>query len=129
MHYLDTSALVKFVVDEGDSAAFRSWAVEREGRLISSDIARTELLRAVRRVYPERMPLARQVLESIELLRLDTADFETAGRLAPDELRSLDALHLAAALTLEDELEAFVTYDERLARAARLNGIGVEAPH
>jgi predicted nucleic acid-binding protein len=128
MHYLDTSALVKLVVDEEGSAAFREWALAREGRLISSDLARTELLRAVRRVHPDRVVLARHVLDSVELLRLEPTDFDAAGRLGPEELRSLDALHLAAALALGDELESIVTYGERLAQAARLNGVAVDAP-
>ncbi|GAB3808656.1 type II toxin-antitoxin system VapC family toxin [Humibacter antri] len=128
MHYLDTSALVKLVVDEPESAAFRAWALTPEFELISSDLVRTELLRAVRCVHPERAVLAHQVLEQIDLLRLTSADYDEAGRIAPDELGSLDALHLVAALRLGDQLETLVTYDDRLAAAAQLNGVTVSAP-
>ena len=57
-----------------------------------------------------------------------TAVLEQAGRLDPAIVRSLDAIHLAAALMLGDDLEAFVTYYERLAEAARANGVAVVAP-
>jgi len=66
--------------------------------------------------------------ESVTLIALGTAMFEEAGRLDPTLLRSLDALHLAAALALGDDLEGLVTYDERLAGAAELNGLVVTAP-
>lgn len=62
------------------------------------------------------------------LLTVTTETFEVAGRLDPSILRSLDALHLAAALSLGDELEAMITYDERLAQACRANGVDVLAP-
>jgi predicted nucleic acid-binding protein len=68
------------------------------------------------------------VLESVTLVEVTTAVFEEAGRLDPPTLRSLDALHLAAALDLGDDLEGVVTYDERLAEAAMSNGVAVVAP-
>ncbi|WP_022881207.1 type II toxin-antitoxin system VapC family toxin [Gryllotalpicola ginsengisoli] len=128
VHYLDTSALVKFVIDEPGSAALREWAARSDVSLISSDLARTELLRAVRRVHPDRAALAHTVLERIDLLHLTAADFDAAGRIGPDELRFPDALHLVAALALGDDLETMVVYDERLASAAQLNGVTVSAP-
>lgn len=127
-HYLDTSALVKLVVSESHSAALRAWLEARPRRPVSSDLARTELLRAVRRTAPELAVLARQVLEVLTILRLPTATFETAALLEPTGLRNLDAVHLAAALSLGDELEAIVTYDERLAEAATMVGVGIIGP-
>ncbi len=127
-HYLDTSALVKLVVEEPETEALRGWLAETDGEWVSSDLTRTELLRAVRRVVPERLVLARQVLEAITLVDLRTSTFEEAARLDPPDLRTLDALHLAAALDLGDDLQAVVTYDERLAEAATGNGIATIAP-
>ncbi len=126
--YLDTSALVKLVVAEAETPALEAWLDERERLLVSSDLARTELMRAVRRVAPDHLVRARAVLEAVTLLTLTSAIFDGAGRLDPLELRSLDALHLAAALELGDELEGVVAYDERLAAAAAVNGIVVVAP-
>ena len=120
--YLDTSALVKLVVAEAETEALLVWLAGRTGEATSSDLARTELLRVVRRVAPDRLERARRVLDSLTLLALPTEAFEEASHLAPPTMRSLDALHLAAALRLGDDLDAIVTYDDRLADAARLNG-------
>ena len=128
MFYLDTSAAVKLVVVEKGSAALRRWIVDRDERIVSSDLLRTELLRATRRAAPEQMVQARLVLESLILVTLSTVVCERAAVLEPDLLRSLDALHLAAALEIGDELEAVVTYDRRMAEGARMLGIGVVAP-
>lgn len=128
VHYLDTSALVKLVVFEPETDALRSWLTEAERHPVTCDLARTELVRAVRRAHPDRVLQARAVLDSVTVTGLTTAVFETAGRLDPILLRSLDAIHIAAALELGDELDALVTYDDRFARAATSTGIAVLAP-
>lgn len=128
LHYIDTSALVKLVVNEVESPALRSWITTTDPGLVSSDLARTELLRAVRRIAPDRVVQARTVLEMLSLVSVTTASFEIAGHLEPTLLRTLDALHLAVALDLGDELTGIVTYDDRMAEAARNHGIAVLAP-
>lgn len=127
-YYLDTSAAVKLVVTEPGSRALSSWAVANADEVVSSDLLRTELLRATRRGAPEQMPRARAVLDSITLLTLPSETFERAAELQPSVLRSLDAIHLAAALDLGDELDGIVTYDDRLSEAATLHGVDVIAP-
>lgn len=127
-YYLDTSAAVKLVVQEAGSKALRSWVVQASGPIVSSDLLRTELLRATRRSAPDQVQQARAVLDSLILLTLSTPLFERAGTLEPELLRSLDALHLAAALDLGDELDGIITYDDRLAAAAVALGIEVVAP-
>lgn len=62
------------------------------------------------------------------ILTVTSQMFEAAGRLDPPTLRSLDAIHLVAALELGDDLDGFVTYDDRLAEAALGHGLPVEAP-
>lgn len=79
------------------------------------------------------MPRARSVLDALTLynltlFNLTSAAFERAATLDPDELRSPDAFHLAAALELGDELDGIVTYDDHLAAAAALYGVAVIAP-
>ncbi len=128
MYYLDTSAAAKLVVAEKGSAALRRWLAPRDGRVFSSDLLRTELLRMTRRAAPEQMVQARTLLESVILLRLTTTICERAAILEPELLRSLDSLHLAAALEMDDELEGLVTYDEHLARGATALGIAVMRP-
>lgn len=71
---------------------------------------------------------ARAALSAITLVQCTTAAFEQAALHEPSLLRSMDALHLAAALELGDDLEVLVTYDDRLAEAAERNGIAVLAP-
>ena len=128
MDYFDTSALVKLVVDERETTALRSWIGDRDTQQVSCELARTELLRAVRRGIPDRLPRVRVLLDSITLLRLTPGLYAEAGRIDPIDLRSLDAIHLAAALDLGDELDSFVTYDQRLGAGARSNGLRVSAP-
>lgn len=128
MYYADTSALVKFAVVEAESRALRAWCSANSVSLASSDLARTELLRAVRRAAPDAMTTARDVLARLLLITATPDVFDEAARLDPVELRSLDAVHLASALELGDELQGVITYDDRLGGAARELGIPVFAP-
>lgn len=128
MFYLDTSAALKLVIAERGSTALRRWLRPRDGQIASSDLLRTELLRATKRAAPEHMVQTRAVLDGLILVTLSTSVFERAAMLQPDILRSLDALHLAAALELGDELEGVVTYDSRLADGANALGIEVIVP-
>lgn len=128
MFYLDTSAAVKLVFAEQESAAMHRWSVPVGDQVISSDLLRTELLRVTRRVDPEQLPQARALLDSLVLLSLSTSVCERAAVLEPEILRSLDALHLAAALELGDDLEGLVTYDRRMGEGARALGIRTVTP-
>jgi len=125
--YLDSSALVKTVVAEPETAALRR-LLRRHPLRVSCALARTEVVRAVRHLGPRATARARQVLQRIDLVRLDDALLDAAGALDTGVLRSLDAIHLAAALTLAAQLEAVVTYDTRMRAAARLLGLRVAAP-
>ncbi len=127
-YYIDTSALTKLVVAEAETAGLRAWFAERDRDPVSCDLTRTELMRAVRRVAPDRVVRAREVLDSVTLIALTTEILEAAGRLDPTILRTLDAIHLAAALDLGDELDGIVTYNDRLAEAALANGVAVVSP-
>lgn len=127
--YIDTSAFLKLVLDESSSAAFRAWSQDREGRLLGSDLVRVEGLRAARRHSSVVLAEVRERLGALALMRLTPGVCAVASELEPGILRSLDALHLATALTLGDSLEAVVTYDDRLTAAAGLLGLPVAAPH
>jgi predicted nucleic acid-binding protein len=126
--YADTSALVKLVVAEPETDALLTWLSDEAVVPVTCDLARTELMRAVRRGAPDRAVQARAVLDAMAILAVTADVFEEAGRLEPRTLRSLDAIHLAAALALGDDLQAMVAYDDRLAAAARANGIEVITP-
>ena len=126
--YLDSSALVKLVATEAETAALRSFLGGWPDR-VSSALARVEVLRAVRRMgasAPVRRRAAR-VLARVALVRIDEAVLAAAVRLRPAELRTVDAIHLATAQTLDD-LAGIVTYDTRLARAASRLGVAIWSP-
>ena len=126
--YFDTSALVKLVIAEPETSALRGWISEADRGPVACDLVRTELYRAIRRTAPDRLIDAHAVLANVTMYQLSAAIFEDAARLNPPELRSLDAIHIAAALDMGDDLDGIVTYDERLAAAAAANGIRVFAP-
>ena len=126
--YVDTSALVKAVVAEEHSDAFRTWYSGVSTPLVTSDLTRTELTRAVRRADPARAVRARAVLDALVILTMPTELFAQAARLDPATLRTLDALHVACALNLGDDLEAVVAYDERLIEAAQAYGVQTITP-
>jgi len=125
--YLDTSAVVKLVVREAQSEALEAWLRGRV-RLASSALLRTELLRAVRREEPRQLDRARATFAAFSLHAIETDILEVASGLDPIALRALDAIHLATALRLGDELEALVTYDQRMIDGARLLGLPVASP-
>ena len=124
--YLDSSALVKLVVREPESAALRSYLRSTPNR-VSSALARVEVLRAVLPHGAGARIRARQVLERTSLLALDDTLLDAAGSLDLPGLRSVDAIHLAAAQAV-GPLRPLVTYDRRLAGAAESLGLEHVAP-
>jgi predicted nucleic acid-binding protein len=126
--YLDASAIVKLVVAEAHTADVERDAATRTA-LLSSRLSATEVMRAARR-QPQRRVLQQveDVLESFVLLDVTAAILKHAARLAPTELRTLDAIHLATALGLGLDNLDFLTYDTRLATAARTHGLSVIGP-
>ena len=128
MVYLDSSALVKLVVTEPETAALRRYLRAHPER-VSSALARVDVCRALRRAGATEATLRRadQVLGRIALVAIDDPLLRAAAALSPSGLRSLDAVHLATALSL-DGLDAVVTYDRRLDAAAAQTGLVVASP-
>ena len=96
--------------------------------LVASDLVRVELRRAVLRRAPARVAEADAVVRRLRLVHLTAELLDDAGRLAPPELRTLDAIHVQSALLLGPDLEALVTYDDRQAEAARAAGLPTLRP-
>ena len=124
--YVDASAMVKLVLPEAESAEMRRWYVEAE-RMATSRLGIVETTRAAAR-HPHDADHLRFVLGSIEVVELDPMIANRAAAVGPADLRALDAIHLATALQLGDEVTSFVTYDDRLAQAARAVGLEVIRP-
>lgn len=125
--YLDSSAIVKLAVREPESEALRRY-LRRRRPLVSSALARTEVLRALHPGGEEAMSAGRQVLARLDLIRVNNRVLNDAASLLPAELRSLDAIHLATARRLGAELGEVVTYDDRMATFARAMGYKASAP-
>jgi uncharacterized protein len=126
LSYVDSSALTKLVVTETESGGMFRWFIESE-RLASSRLAVIETRRAAARRNHDPAQLDR-VLRAFTILEIDSVVAAVAAAVRPASVRTLDAIHLATALGLGDQLEAFVTYDHRLAEAARALGLPVVSP-
>lgn len=129
--YLDSSALIKLVFDEPESAALRRVVAARP--IASSALALAELPRGARRMPAARATAQRQhdvenLLRNIDYVPLDLEQILRAGAFTEPWLRTLDALHLAAALTVAEDIDAFVTYDRRQARAVEHAGLPLLQP-
>jgi hypothetical protein len=126
--YLDTSAFVKLLVTERESAELKA-ALGRWPERASATLLRTEAVRALRRSGNGHLVGAvRQLCSAMRLVRIDEPLLDRAGDLEPPELRSLDAIHLAAALALGPDLGVLLTYDDRLREAASAQGLRVASP-
>jgi predicted nucleic acid-binding protein len=129
--YLDASAIVKLATVEAETPALRAHLAQHR-HLITSRLATVEVPRALKRRGAESeasgADAVRNILELLELVELDEDVARLAATLASPTLRSLDAVHLASALAIGEELAEFITYDARLAAAARGAGLKVRAP-
>ena len=125
--YLDSSAIVKLAVREPESLALRRY-LRRRQPVVSSALARTEVLRALLAAGDEAVARGRSVLQRLDLVRVNDRVLNAAGVLSPAELRSLDAIHLATAQQLGGELGALVTYDDSMATAAKRLGLRIVQP-
>lgn len=128
--YLDSSALVKLVQRETESDALRRLLRRhRADQVVTSALSRVEVVRAVLSGGPAAIAQARRQLSRLDQILLSTEVLDRAATLAPNvQLRSLDAIHLAAAQVVGTDLRAVVTYDLRMADAAQDLGLAVEGP-
>jgi predicted nucleic acid-binding protein len=124
--YLDTSALVKLVVPEAETVSLTAF-VERHAVLTSCSLARVEVLRAARPHGAAAVATARALIARLDLVQLDDELLDLAAEL-DGPLRSIDAIHVAAAMELGEGLAALVTYDRQMTRAAESLGLPVAAP-
>lgn len=124
--YLDSSAFVKLFVAEAESQRLTAWLSDWPERA-SCALLRTEAVRALRPHGSEQLVRARAAFATMRLVQLDSDLLDAAGDLQVAS-RSLDAIHLAAALALGPDLGALVTYDQRMSAVARELGVTVVSP-
>lgn len=120
--FCDSSALVKLIVEEPESAALRQ-ALGACSKVIASELAAVEVPRAIRRRDPARVALAHRLIRNLETVAVDRGVIERAAALDPGDLRSPDALQLACALRLAQFDPDFIAYDKRIVRAASMAGL------
>lgn len=124
--YLDTSAALKLLVEEPESAALAALLDEERPSLVAGWLLETELRRASHRLESLTQEAVSELLGAVDLYEMPGAIFREAGLLAGAALRSLDALHLAVAVRLD--VEQVVTYDHRMQESATSFGLSVTAP-
>jgi predicted nucleic acid-binding protein len=125
--YLDSSAIVKLAVRETESVALRRY-LRRRRPLVTSSLARAEVLRALLPAGDNAVAAGRKVLTRLDLVRINNRVLDEAATLLPVGVRTLDAIHLATAGQLGPDLGMLVTYDDRMAEAAKQIGHRVVAP-
>jgi predicted nucleic acid-binding protein len=125
--YLDSSALVKLVVSEPESAALGAF-LNGTSRWTSSALARVEVILNTRAHGAAATQYARELLAEFDLIPVDQSILNVAADLDSPGLRSLDAIHIASAQSVLSELQAVVTYDARMTRAAETIGLPVASP-
>ncbi|MDJ0337567.1 type II toxin-antitoxin system VapC family toxin [Cryobacterium sp. PH31-O1] len=127
--YLDTSAVAKLLADEPESQALRAHLDDRvaagHADLVSACLLETELRRLATRTGIPQTAVT-DVLSRLALMDMDRSVFREAGLLTGTSLRSLDALHIAAAL--QASANEFITYDARQQAAAEAVGLRVYTP-
>ena len=129
LYYADTSAVIKLLVEESHSKAFAAfYDAHADAEWVSSALVRIELTRAVARAIPALLPDARDLLLAFSFVAIDDDIVEAAVNEPGRALRSLDAIHLATARILGEDLDAIVSYDDYLLKAATDAGLATACP-
>ncbi len=124
--YLDTSAALKLVVEESESDALARAIDHEQPDLVACWLLETELRRAVQREQGLTQQVMSELLDGVSLYEVPASLFREAGVLPGANLRSPDALHLAAAIRIG--VDGVVTYDPRMTDSATSLGLDVVAP-
>jgi uncharacterized protein len=126
--YLDTSALVKLVIEEAESIDLEHWLLLQDQPFTTSLIGRVELIRTCRRIDPDSVATANLLLADLPLVPMTSWVLDIAENIGPPTVRGMDAIHLATAFELGDALTGFVTYDKRQRDAAVHANLRVMTP-
>lgn len=129
MIYLDSSALLKLLFEEDESVALAAWLTDRPDRLlVSSELAGVEVVRAARRLDPAVVGTARTLIAQLDLIPVTVTLLDAAAEVGDPQLRTIDAIHLASAVSIRAEITELVAYDLRLLAAAAAAGLPTADP-
>ncbi len=129
MIYADSSALMKLLIMEPETAALRAWLEARSDTpVLSSQLTVIEVIRSCRRANADALPAARMLLSTLDLIPISREVVDAAAELDGTLLRSLDAIHLATAVTIGAGLSRFLSYDRRLSESASAAGLMTVQP-
>jgi predicted nucleic acid-binding protein len=125
--YVDTSVFGRVILDEPDKQAIQR-DLAKFNRRVASRLLRVELRRVGRR--EDALEEADRILDDVLLIPVDEDVLAAAETVTPTTVTTLDAIHLATAVSLskKDGLDALMTYDKRLAAGAKEHGIQVLSP-
>ena len=126
--YLDTSALVKLLIEEPETAALSDYIGSSGFQMTTSVVTEVELARAVSRVEESHQKEVASLLNGQVLVPLTDSIRLRAAHLQPFGIPSLDAIHLATAVEIQPSLHAVISYDRRMSEAAGSFGLEVLAP-
>ena len=124
--YIDSSAILKFIIKEAESEAVVSIS---RARFITSELSRVEVTRAILRYEPSAIKVAENILDNFNYVKIDSQTLVQAERL-PERinLRALDAIHIAVASKMALKINSILTYDKQMAKAAKALGFEVLSP-
>ena len=125
IYYFDASAVVKLVVDEDYGDEMHQLWQDPDVTGVSSALLKQEVLSAVSDRDTRTKQRAQQVLATFGLVAIDDPILELAATLDPSVVQTWDAIHVATALSVGDDLLGVVTYDDCLAHAAASQGLQV----
>jgi uncharacterized protein len=125
--YVDTSALLKLLRPEDHSPALAAY-LDGRADMVSSTLLAIELRRGALRSAPRALPRVDLLLSRVDMIDMDAPVVETASRMPDPLLRTLDAIHVATALLISDDIEALVSYDRRMLDAASAHGLPTASP-
>jgi len=126
--YVDTSAFLKLFVVEPGSEAMLELSLAHQGKLASSDLLIAETLGTLNRRELD-LSDAKSALRAVHLMPIRRNILDEAAELSKFGLRTLDGIHLATALSVKSNLDAFITFDHKLAEVAQQLGLRVLEPN
>lgn len=126
MWYMDSSAIIKLIKLEKESAALIR---KLPPSLITSRISRVEVARTIAKHEPDLLDAAYDILADIQMIPVEDSIITIAENLPQHiDLRSLESLHIASAMAIRNALKGIISYDKEMVRAGISLGFKTMSP-